>query len=389
MKKVIMGNHAAAYGAQLARAEVVAAYPITPQTQTVEKIAEMVASGEMKAEYIKVESEHSAMAACIGASSAGARAFTATSSQGLALMHELLHWAAGARLPIVMTNVNRAMAPGWNIWSDQNDSLAQRDTGWMQIYCESNQEVLDTIIQSFKISERVLLPTMVCLDGFALSHTYEIVDIPCQEAVDAFLPKYEPEYKLDTKKPGTFGAMIFPEWYYEMRYKMQEAMEEAKSAIAEVNSEFHQHFGRKYGLIEEYRCDGAETIMIASGTIASTAKDAIDSLRDAGENVGLVRVRVFRPFPLEEIRSIAENAGKVGVIDRNISFGYEGIFFSETKAALYSMENPPKMCGFIAGLGGRDVTPEDIEEMARLTASGMADEVTWFKLKKEAEVVIK
>ena len=386
MKKVIMGNHAAAYGSKLARAEVVAAYPITPQTQTVEKISEMVASGEMKAEFIKVESEHSAMAACIGASAAGARAFTATSSQGLALMHELLHWAAGARLPIVMTNVNRAMAPGWNIWSEQNDSLSQRDTGWMQIYCESNQEVLDTIIQSFKISEKVLLPTMICLDGFSLSHTYEVVDIPDQDEIDAFLPRYEPEYKLDVNNPRTFGAMTAPEWYYEFRYKMHQAMMQAREAIAEINEEFQQQFGRKYGMVDNYRCQDAETLIIASGAIASTARDVIDSLRDSGKNVGLISVRTFRPFPDEEIRSIAKSARQIGVIDRNISFGHEGIFFTETKAALYSTSNPPEMYGFIAGLGGRDVTPEDIEEMIHLTATGQAPEVTWFKLKKDIEI---
>jgi len=378
-----MGNHAAAYGAKLARAEVVAAYPITPQTQTVEKIAEMVASGEMKAEYIKVESEHSAMAACIGASSAGARAFTATSSQGLALMHELLHWAAGARLPIVMTNVNRAMAPGWNIWSEQNDSLSQRDTGWLQFYCESNQEVLDTVIQAYKIAEKVSLPVMICLDGFSLSHTYEGVNIPDQEDIDDFLPPYDPKYKLDVDDPKTFGAMIFPDWYYEMRYKMHEAMIEAMSVIAEVDEEFREKFGRKYGIVEDYRCDGAKTIMIASGTIASTAKDVIDAMRDAGESVGMAKVRVFRPFPKDEIRKIARNAENIGVIDRNISFGHEGIFFSETKAALYSAPNRPKVFDFIAGLGGRDVTPEDIEDMIHLTASGNIDEITWYKLKKD------
>jgi len=382
MKKVIMGNHAAAYGAKLAKAEVIAAYPITPQTQTVEKISEMVAGGEMKAEFIKVESEHTAMAACIGASVTGARAFTATSSQGLALMHELLHWASGARLPIVMTNVNRAMAPGWNIWADQNDSLSQRDTGWMQIYCESNQEVLDSVIISYKVSEQIQMPTMICLDGFALSHTYEIVDIPDQDAVDAFLPMYESEYKMDASNPRTFYALSSPDYYYEMRYKMHEAMEKAKSAIVEIGEEFNEQFGRKYGLVEDYRCDGAETIIVASGTIASTAKDVIDSLRDAGESVGLARVRVFRPFPVEEIRDIMGKAKRVGVIDRNISFGYEGIFFSETKAALYRMANPPETCNFIAGLGGRDVTPSDIEEMIHLTASDKTNEVTWFKLKK-------
>lgn len=386
MKKVIMGNHGAAYGAMLARAEVVAAYPITPQTQTVEKISELVATGEMKAEYIKVESEHSAMAACIGAAAAGARAFTATSSQGLALMHELLHWAAGARLPIVMTNVNRALAPGWNIWSEQNDSLAQRDTGWMQIYCESNQEVLDSIIQSYKISEKVLLPTMVCLDGFSLSHTYEIVDIPDQALVDSFLPKFDPEYKLDTENPRTFGAMTSPDWYFEMRYKIQEAMEQAKTLMVEINDEFQQKFGRRYGLVEEYRCEGAETVIIASGSIAGTAKDVIDSLRDSGKNVGLIRVRAFRPFPREELRNILKDVKRVGVIDRNISFGHEGIFFTETKGAIYTLANLPEIYGFIAGLGGRDVTPEDIEEMLDMTISGKAQEVNWFGLKDSAEI---
>ena len=383
MKKLIMGNHAAAYGAKLAKAEVVAAYPITPQTQTVEKIAEMVARGEMKAEYIKVESEHSAMAACIGASATGARAFTATSSQGLALMHELLHWASGARLPIVMTNVNRAMAPGWNIWSEQNDSLSQRDTGWLQFYCSSNQEVLDTVIQAYKVAERISLPVMICLDGFSLSHTYEGVDIPDQDEIDAYLPPYDPEYKLDVDDPKTFGALIFPDWYYEMRYKMQSAMEEAKSVIMEVDEEFGEKFGRRYGMVEQYKCDGAKTIMITSGTIASTAKDTIDKLQEEGENIGLLRVRVFRPFPKEEIRKLLEGVERIGVIDRNISFGHEGIFFSEVKASLYDTPNPPKAYDFIAGLGGRDVTPVDIENMIHLTKSGDIDEVTWYSLKKD------
>ena len=383
MKKLIMGNHAVAYGTKLAKAEVIAAYPITPQTQTVEKIAEMVASGEMKAEYIKVESEHSAMAACIGASATGARAFTATSSQGLALMHELLHWASGARLPIVMTNVNRAMAPGWNIWSEQNDSLSQRDTGWLQFYCSSNQEVLDTVIQAYKVAERISLPVMICLDGFSLSHTYEGVDIPDQDEIDTFLPPYDPEYKLDVDDPKTFGALIFPDWYYEMRYKMQSAMEEAKSVIMEVDEEFGEKFGRRYGMVEQYKCDGAKTIMITSGTIASTAKDTIDKLQEEGENIGLLRVRVFRPFPKEEIRKLLEGVECIGVIDRNISFGHEGIFFSEVKASLYDTPNSPKAYDFIAGLGGRDVTPVDIENMIHLTKSGDIDEVTWYSLKKD------
>ncbi|HGJ64792.1 TPA: pyruvate ferredoxin oxidoreductase, partial [bacterium] len=292
-------------------------------------------------------------------------------------------WAGGARLPIVMTNVNRAMAPGWNIWSEQNDSLSQRDTGWLQFYCESNQEVLDTVIQAFKIAEKVLLPVMICLDGFSLSHTYEGVDIPDQEDIDAFLPPYNPEYKLDVDDPKTFGAMMFPEWYYEMRYKMHASMMEAKEVIKEVDEEFWEKFGRKYGLIEKYKCDGAKTIIITSGTIASTAKDVIDDLQEQGENIGLIRFRVFRPFPKEEIRQALEGVERIGVIDRNISFGHEGIFFSEIKAAIYSMDNPPRAYNFIAGLGGRDVTPEDIEKMIHLTKSDDIGEVTWYGLKSD------
>jgi len=227
---------------------------------------------------------------------------------------------------------------------------------------------------------------MICLDGFSLSHTYEVVDIPDQDEIDAFLPRYEPEYKLDVNNPRTFGAMTAPEWYYEFRYKMHQAMMQAREAIAEINEEFQQQFGRKYGMVDNYRCQDAETLIIASGAIASTARDVIDSLRDSGKNVGLISVRTFRPFPDEEIRSIAKSARQIGVIDRNISFGHEGIFFTETKAALYSTSNPPEMYGFIAGLGGRDVTPEDIEEMIHLTATGQAPEVTWFKLKKDMEI---
>ncbi|MGB9596775.1 MAG: transketolase C-terminal domain-containing protein, partial [Candidatus Poribacteria bacterium] len=249
---------------------------------------------------------------------------------------------------------------------------------------ESNQEILDTVIQAYKVAEKVLLPVMICLDGFSLSHTYEGVDIPDQEDVDAFLPPYNPELKLDVDNPKTFGAMIFPDWYYEMRYKMQSAMEEALSVIAEVDEEFGQKFGRKYGLIENYRCDNAKTLIIASGTIASTAKDVIDKLRNVGENVGLVRVRVFRPFPKDEIRKIVKDAENIAVIDRNISFGHEGIFFSEIKSALYNASyRPNKLIGFIAGLGGRDVTPEDIENMINLINNEGIGEVTWYGLKSD------
>ncbi len=377
MKTVITGNHTAAYGAQLARAEVIAAYPITPQTQVVEKLAEIVAKGQLQARFIKVESEHSAMAASLGAAAAGARTFTATSSQGLALMHEMLHWATGARLPVVMVNINRAMAPPWNIWTDQTDSLSQRDTGWMQFYCADNQEILDTIIQAYKVCEQVLLPAMVVLDAFVLSHTSEPVSIPEQKLVDEFLPPYQPEYKLDPQKPHAFGGLSGPDVYYKFRYKIQQAMDEALEKIKTVDAEYGRVFGRQYGLVERYCCDDAEFLLITSGTLAETAKEVIDNLRRQGVAIGLARVRVFRPFPRQEIRALAKGVKAIGVIDRNISFGAEGIFFSEIKAALYNSKDHPPVSGFIAGLGGKDVVLEDIEKMARAIMAKQIQEQCW------------
>lgn len=381
MKAVITGNHAVSYGAKGARVEVIAAYPITPQTEIVERLSEMVASGELRAEFIKVESEHSAMAACIGAQATGARAFTATSSQGLALMHEMLHWASGARLPIVMANVNRAMAPPWNVWSDQTDSLAQRDTGWLQFYCEDNQEIFDTIIQAYKICEQVSLPGMVVLDAFILSHTSEPVDMPDQGLIDKFLPRYNPKYKLDPKEPHAFGGLVKPDWYYEFRYKIQSAMEKSKEVIQEVGSEFAKIFGRSYGLIERYKCDGAEILLLIAGSMASTARDAVDNLQKNGKRVGLAKIRVFRPFPKEELQMLARGRRAIGIIDRNISLGNEGIFFSETKSALYSEQNKVPVHGFIAGLGGRDVTTDDIEGMVETMISKKPGDTVWVGLK--------
>ncbi|MFH1753188.1 MAG: transketolase C-terminal domain-containing protein [Candidatus Omnitrophota bacterium] len=382
-KLVITGNHSVSYGAKVSRAEVIAAYPITPQTEVVEKLSSMVSDGELRAKFIKVESEHSAMAACIGASAAGARAFTATSSQGLALMHEMLHWASAARLPVVMANVNRSMGPPWNIWADQTDSLAQRDTGWLQFYCETNQEILDTIIQAYKVCEKAQLPGMVVLDAFYLSHTSEAVDIPDQALVDKYLPAFNPEYKLDVNDPHTFGGMTGPNWYYELRYKIQGAMREALSFIKEADDQFKELFGRGYGLVEEYRTDGADTILVVSGSMSSTAKEVVDILRAEGEKIGLLRIRVFRPFPKDEVRRVARKAKRIGVIDRNISFGSEGIFFQEVKSALCNEERKIPVDGFIAGLGGRDVVVDDFKEIARtLKMSKKAEDIRWIGLKK-------
>ena len=367
MKTVIEGSHAVSYGAMLSRVQVISAYPITPQTHIVEKLAELCASGELQAKFIKVESEHSAMASCIGASVVGARAFTATSSQGLALMHELLHWASGARVPVVMANVNRSLAPPWNIWCDQTDSLSQRDTGWLQFYCESSQEVLDTVIQAFRISEAVSLPSMVVLDAFYLSHTFETVDLPDIERVDRFLPPYHPRYRLDPKDPKTIGSLTPPELLTEMRFQIQQAMEEAKSVILQVNEEYYRIFGRRYGLVEAYRCDDPELVVVTSGTVSSTCREVVDRYRSEGKAVGLLKIRIFRPFPSEDVRRALKGVPKVAVIDRNISYGVGGIFAAELKSAICSEEERPTVFSYITGLGGRDITVETLSRVIENT----------------------
>jgi pyruvate/2-oxoacid:ferredoxin oxidoreductase alpha subunit len=372
MKKVMMGNHAVSWGVQLARAEVIAAYPITPQTQIVEELAEMCADGRLSARFLKVESEHSAMAACVGASATGARAFTATSSQGLLLMHEMLHWAGMGRLPIVMADVNRAVAPGWSIWADQNDTLAQRDTGWIQLYCETNQEVLDTTVQAFKLAETVDLPVMIVLDAFFLSHTSEPVDIPEAAKVDAFLPRREAHFKLDPDDPHAFGALTTPAVYMEMRLRQQEAMDQARGVFREVDEEWGRYFGRRYGAIETYRCAGAEAVLVTSGTITSTARHVVNERRARGAKVGLVKVKMFRPFPTALLREALAGVPNVAVLDRNISPGHGGIFAEEIRAALYDLPTGrrPRIDGYIVGLGGRDVTPAIIEECLDRTLGG-------------------
>ena len=367
MKKVITGNHAVSFGAQCSRVQVISAYPITPQTQIVELLSEFCASGKLAAKFIKVESEHSAMAACVAASAAGARAFTATSAQGLALMHEVLHWAAGARLPIVLADVNRAMGPGWSVWTDQSDSLSQRDTGWLQFYCESNQEVVDTCLISFRVAEQIMMPVMFVLDAFVLSHTSEGVDIPEMALCDQYLPPYKPELKLDLADPRSFGALSNPDHYYEIRYKMQKAHEQALPVIKQAHEEFARVFGRTYGMTESYRCEDAELVLVTTGTITGTARLVIDSERAKGRRVGLLKVRLFRPTPVAELKAALLKVPKVAVIDRNITFGHGGIWTQEIKSALYDEPVRPKIFSYIIGIGGRDVTPADIQEIVDFT----------------------
>jgi pyruvate/2-oxoacid:ferredoxin oxidoreductase alpha subunit len=384
MRKVIEGSHAVSEGARLARAQVISAYPITPQTHIVERLSEFCADGTLDARFLRVESEHSALAALIGAASTGVRTFTATSSQGLALMHELLHWASGARLPIVMANVNRALAPGWNIWADQTDSLAQRDTGWIQLYCEDSQEVLDTTLQAFRLAESVYLPVMVVLDAFFLSHTYEPVDIPDQETVDRFLPAFQPRFHLDPESPCTFGQMSPPGVYMEMRRSIQAAMEDALVVFTGVDEEFSRLSGRRYGPVEAVDCDDAGVILVTTGTVTSTSRQVVADLRARGEKVGLLKIKLFRPFPVESIRAALGRAQKVAVIDRNFSFGASGIFAQEIRAALCNLPGRPAVFGYIAGLGGRDVTTAVIEEIYIRTrdAEVPREESTWMGLQE-------
>lgn len=378
-KEVINGNQAAASGAWLSGFQVTAVYPITPQTQISEDLAEKVAENPLykisenltkkavknsprKVEFICVESEQSALAVCIGAEAAGVRTFTATSSEGLLYMHELLHQASGLRLPIVMVNVNRAVyGPSWILWADQQDSLSQRDTGWIQLYCEDNQEVLDTVIMAYKIGEskEILLPVMVVSEGFILSHTYKEVDVPDQKLVDLYLPPYQPAYKLDPKNPFTIGALASPEVYMEMRIQAQEAMERAKTVIEEEDRNFKKVFDRGYGVVETYGAKNPEVLLVTSGTITGTAREVIDEM--ASQKIGLLKIKMFRPFPTETIREILKDVRKVAVIDRDTSLGAGGIFCQEIKSALYPSQSKPQVFGFIDGLGGRDVKPENIK----------------------------
>lgn len=385
MKKVIEGSHAVSEAARLAGVQVIAAYPITPQTHIVEALSEYCSNGTLKARFINVESEHSAMAAVVGASSGGARVFTASSSHGLAYMHEMLHWASAARLPIVMAEVNRALGPGWNIWTDQTDSLAQRDTGWIQLYCEDGQEALDTTLLAFRLAETLNLPVMVVLDAFFLSHTYEPIDVPDQEQVDRFLPPPALRLRLDTATPCAFNQLVTPAAYMEMRYNTQLAMQAVEKRLGQIEKEYASIFNRKYGPLEAIHCADAEIIIVTTGTVTSTCRLVLAQLRACAEKVGLLKIKMFRPFPAELIRRHLGSAQKIAVVDRNFSFGAGGIFAQEIRAALCSLASPPRVFGYVAGLGGRDITPETLMEIYTKTKdqSAPAEECIWIGLNQE------
>jgi pyruvate/2-oxoacid:ferredoxin oxidoreductase alpha subunit len=375
---LLTGNHAVAWAARLARPRVVPLYPITPQTPVLEKLTEFQAEGEFDAEVITPESEHSVMAACIPASLAGVRVFTATASQGLLLMHELLHYASGARAPIVMANVNRTLASPWAFWPDETDSLSQRDTGWIQYYVESAQESLDTVIQAFKVAEQVLLPVMVNLDAFYVSHALEPVRVPAQALVDVFLPPYAPAHRLDTEKVESWGNVVTQEMFYRHRQALGAAMDEVPGAALEADREWSELTGRGYGLIERYRCNDAQIVIVAMGSMCGTARDAVDVLRDEGSTVGLLKVRLFRPLPVQALRTSLAGVADVLVLDRDYSPGHGGVLHQELRAALYGMPDAPRIHGYLAGVGGVNVSPQKIcEFVGRASASAAEPESVW------------
>jgi pyruvate/2-oxoacid:ferredoxin oxidoreductase alpha subunit len=375
--QIMTGNQAAALGAKLCNVEVVAAYPITPQSQLSEILSQYVESGELKAEYVRVEGEHSALTVCISASTVGARVFTATSANGLLYMHEQLHWAAGSRLPIVMCCVNRGVGAPWTIFNDQQDSLAQRDTGWMQIYCRNNQEILDTVIQAYRIAEAVYCPVMVCYDGFVLSHTMMPVDIPDAADVKTFLPPYKPHTILSPDDPRNLNPVLFPgqrrdsegvlrDGYMEMRYKLQAALDKAPEAIRSANTAFAEAFGRNHGgMLWEYHTNDADLIIVGMGSLASEATAAADILRAEGIKAGVVGIRVYRPFPKEDVRDVFRNAKAVVIFEKSISYGYEGGLCSDLKAAFYGTNIKAPIHDYIAGLGGRDVKARELVAAAK------------------------
>lgn len=351
---------------KLADVDVVSAYPITPQTHIVEGIADLVANGELDAESITVESEHSALSACLGASAAGARTFTATAGQGLELMHEVVYIAPSMRFPIVMAVANRALSAPLSVWGDHSDVMAVRDTGWIQVFCINGQEVFDHILWAFRVAEDkdVLFPVMVNLDGFHLTHVVEPIEIADKEQVKKFLPPNKYPHAVDPRKPLIHGAFATPQYYTETKKAQTVAFENTRKTICKAWDEFEKVFGRRYKPVESYKTDGAENLMLTMGSYTQTAEIAIDELRDKGEKVGLLSLRLWRPFPFEELKKSLKGIKKLIILDRCISYGGpSGPVASEVRSALYDMPDRPKIAGFISGLGGRDMRPEHFREM--------------------------
>ncbi len=366
MKKYIEGSMAVAEAVVLCKPNVISAYPITPQTHIVEDLSQMYANAEFKGQFVNVESEFSAASVCLGAVVTGARAYTATTSQGLLLMSEVLFNIAGMRLPLVLTCANRAISAPINIWTDHSDAMALRDSGFIQLYAENNQEAADLHYQAYKIAEddSVRLPVMVNMDGFLLTHSFEPVDMPTQKEVDEFLPPYKPQYYLDVKHPITFGSMVGEDGYMEDRFYLEEAMKNSFGVIEKVTKEFEKKFGRKFGIfIDTYKMEDAETVIVAMGSVVGTIKESIDLMRANGIKVGLMKVRTFRPFPKQAVVDCLKNIKNVIVIDRASSVGAGGILATEIRSAFYGNTSVPKVNSYIVGLGGRDITIKTITDI--------------------------
>lgn len=361
--KVMEGSIAIAEVVARCRPHVISAYPITPQTHIVEALSRIVADGRLKAEFIKVDSEHSAASACVGASAAGARTYTATTAQGLLLMVEVLFSMAGMRLPVVLTGVNRTISSPLGIWNDHQDTMTVRDSGWIQLFAEDNQEAIDMHIQAYKIAEKVLIPVMVCMDGFLLTHTFEPLEVYEQEKIDKFLPPFKPEYYLNAKNPKTFGCFAEPDKYTEFRYMFAQSHLDAKQDIISVAKEFKESFGRFTGdVLEDYKCADADLVLVGMGTIVSVLKAAADELRAQGKKVGVCKIRCFRPFPEEELTALLANKKNILVFDKSLSIGVGSIVGTDLKDALYGKSNA-KISTAIIGMGGRDITVENIKEV--------------------------
>ncbi len=368
MKTFLEGSQAVAEAVALCRPSVISAYPITPQTHIVQELATMVANGKVKSEFVNVESEFSAASVVLGSEATGARSYTATTSQGLFLMGEVLFNISGMRLPIVMTCANRAVSSPINIWNDQQDSLSMRDCGWIQIYAEDNQEAHDMHLQAYKIAENkdILLPVMVCMDGFVLTHSYSPVELIQPDEADKFLPPFKPDDFLTPEKPITMGAMVGPDAYMETRFQLHDAMQKSAKVIEDVANEFNEQFGRYYGgLVDPYKLDDAETVIVSMGSVLGTIKESVDALRNEGEKIGVLKIRAFRPFPKDSIYDALKGAKRVIVIEKAMSAGQGGIVSNEVRAAFYGKTKKPKICGCICGLGGRDITIDTITNIVK------------------------
>ena len=380
MLKQTEGSHAVAEAVALCRPEVICAYPISPQTHIVEGLGELVKSGELKrCEFINVESEFAAMSVAIGASAAGARAYTATASQGLLYMVEAVYNAAGLGLPVVMTVANRAIGAPINIWNDHSDAISQRDSGWIQLFAENNQEALDLHIQAFRLAEELSLPIMVCMDGFILTHAYERVDMPTQAQVDAYLPTYSPRQVLDPAEPVSIGAMVGPEAFMEVRYLAHAKQLQALELIPQLAAGFQAQFGRDSGgLIHTYRADDAETMIVAMGSVLGTIKDTVDEMREAGHKVGVLGITCYRPFPLAQVNAALRHARRVVVLEKSLAVGIGGILASDVRKSLSRL--PIDVYTVIAGLGGRSITKKSLHALFRKAEQDDLDFVNFLDL---------